>query len=304
MFNVSNLLKIRISHITDEVRVFHPLLETIFSKMNTLLKVEYTHGPDEKGADFILTKISEELGDTEYIGVIVKVGKINQAIRSVTEQIEECTLRRLSPNAKKQIYLSEIWVVINGTITTNAKEKIYEKYKTQKIKFVDITILTKWAVIYVPDYGIDVAIQDNNLIAKQRELSIEREQKFNLLPNGNDGKHLTPEIVMLDDNFNKKEVVNNINERITKSNFISIESQMGGGKTKLLNNIVQYFSDIEVYKDKRICPIYLTCKEIISYKKTLQEIVDEKIILFNLQKDKRRRYLFLIDVYLTTDWSL
>ena len=290
-----NELKSRLLNITDEVRELHPLLETIFHKMPTLMKVEYTHGPNERGADFILTKESAEFGDTEYVGVIVKVGKITQGMSSVTEQIEECTLRRLSPSGKKEIYLSEIWVVANGTITEGAKEKIWAEYKTQKIKFVDINLLTKWTQSYVPDYGVEINIQDYNLISKQRELCVERELKFSLLPKEGSPKHLTPEIIHIDDEFSPIDMVRNIFEKVEKSKFLSIESQMGGGKTKLLNSMVEHFSDIEMYKDKRICPIYLTSKEAIHSKKTLSELIKGKVEEFDLKDDERRKYLVLID---------
>lgn len=292
---MSLLLKARIVNIKEEVKELHPLLDTIFHKMPSLMKVEYTHGPTERGADFILTKESPEFGDTEYVGVIVKVGKIVQGISNVTEQIEECTLRRISPSGKKEIYLSEVWVVANGTITEGAKEKIWNSYKSQKVKFVDINQLTKWVQTYVPDYGVDVDIQDYNLIVKQKESCVEREQKFSLLPKEREAQYLIPEIIHIDDEFSPTETIKNIYNRVEKSKFISIESQMGGGKTKLLNNIVEYFSDIEVYKEKRICPIYLTSREAIHSDKSLMGLIQEKVAAFNLREDKRRKFLVLID---------
>jgi len=53
---MSDPLKKRIQNIKYEVKQLHPLIETIFRKMPSIKKVEYTHGNSEKGADFILTK--------------------------------------------------------------------------------------------------------------------------------------------------------------------------------------------------------------------------------------------------------
>lgn len=44
--------------------------------INGVTYVEYTHGTNEKGADFIVSRFDEALGATNHIGVVVKVGKI------------------------------------------------------------------------------------------------------------------------------------------------------------------------------------------------------------------------------------
>lgn len=292
---VSTPIKSRISRIDNEVKQLHPLLDVIFRKMSSLIKVEYTHGPNERGADFILTKRSEELGDTEYIGVIVKVGKITQNISSISEQVEECTMRRIASNGKKEIYLSEIWVVANNTISTNAKEKIYEKYKTQKIKFLDINTLGDLAERYVPNYGVDVDLSDANFLARQKELCIEREQKFSLLPKERDSDFIKQEIVKIEDDFSSSHPISNFIELVVRNRFISIESQMGGGKTKLLNNIVEHLSSLEVYKEKRISPLYVSGRDVLYSDDSLLQIVESRVEEYNLIEDDRRKFLVLID---------
>lgn len=292
---MSTPLKNRIIHLDSEVKQLHPLLDTVFRKIKTLEKVEYTHGSNERGADFILTKKSEELGDTEYIGVIVKVGKITQNITSISEQVEECTLRRITTNGKKEIYLSEVWVVANNTISLNAREKIYDKYKSQKIKFIDINTLSDLVEKYVPDYGIDIDIRDSNFLAKQKELCKEREQKFSLLPKERDNNFIKQEIIQIDEEFSPKTSIENFNDRVEKSKFLSVESQMGGGKTKLLNNIVEHFSTLEIYKEKRISPIYISSRDILHNEDTLEEIVKDRVDEYDLVEDDRRKFLVLID---------
>jgi len=292
---MSNPIKQRIQNIQNEVKQLHPLLETIFRKMPSIKKVEYTHGNTEKGADFILTKESEELGDTEYIGIIAKVGKITQNISTITEQIEECTLRRIACNGKKEIYLSEVWVAANGTISVNAREKIYDKYKTQKIKFLDINTLYGFTMKYVPDYGIDVPIEEANFLAQQKESCAQREQKFSLLPNDISHNFIPQEITQIIDDLSSQNKSINIYKKIEEKGFLSIESQMGGGKTTLLNNLVDFFSNLEVYKEKRIIPIYINSKEIAHNKKTLSEILEEKITGIKLGEDARRQFLLLLD---------
>ncbi len=292
---MSTPLKNRVMSISSEVDELHPLIEKIFRQMPSIIKVEYTHGVNEKGADFILTKKSEELGDTEYIGVIAKIGKITQNITSINNQIEECVLRRIACNGKKEIFLSEIWVVANGSISDNAREKIYDKYKTSKIKFVDINTLNDLAEKYFQDYGIDIPVSDANYLVIQKEICVQREQKFSLLPPDLNDKSIPLEIEKVDDDYASKNKIIDIYKFIESERFASIESQMGGGKTRLLNNLVCHFSDLDVYSEKRIIPIYISSGEIFQHSKTLSEIVDEKTKGFNLKEDSRRQYLILVD---------
>jgi hypothetical protein len=68
----------KLSIITNEVDQFHPLLKSLLCKLPNVIDVEYTHGTNEMGADFVLSKRHDTFGNTEYVGVIAKVGKIVQ----------------------------------------------------------------------------------------------------------------------------------------------------------------------------------------------------------------------------------
>jgi hypothetical protein len=50
-------------------------------------EVEYTHGPNEKGADFGLTRFDPALSTCSYVGVVAKVGKIQQDISEIERQL-------------------------------------------------------------------------------------------------------------------------------------------------------------------------------------------------------------------------
>ena len=65
-----------IEAIDDEVNILHRLLHDTFRHMEGIEEVEYTHGPHEKGADFVLTRRDPALGRTHEIGIIAKKGKI------------------------------------------------------------------------------------------------------------------------------------------------------------------------------------------------------------------------------------
>ena len=292
---MNNTLKSRVEELTSEVNELHPLLETIFRKMPTIQKTDYTHGPNEKGADFILTKYSEEFGDSDYVGIIVKRGKIKQNISEISEQIEECTLRRFSTNGKKEITLSEIWVIANGTITNNAKEKIHDKYRATKIKFVDLNLLTDWTEAYVPDYGVDIAIQDANFLSEQRASAIQLEEKYSILPSGSEEFTIQRDIRRITEEFTLGKESINLHQAIETSKLLIVEAQMGGGKTKLLNELVKHYTDLEVYKEKKILPIYFSSRDILQNNLTLASLIESELSYANLSKDDQRRYLVLVD---------
>ena len=99
--------KARIVGLTDEVKELHPLLRALFSHLSGVNRVEYTHGTFEFGADFVLFRHDQTFGDTEYIGVIVKVGDIRQDILpDIERQFDEADTRRFVLGGKKEIFLS------------------------------------------------------------------------------------------------------------------------------------------------------------------------------------------------------
>ena len=84
----------QLKNLDSEVNDYHPILNELFSRMPNIESVEYTHGQNEMGADFVLCKNDTTLQRYEYIGVIVKIGKIKQNIQDIQRQIEECEIER------------------------------------------------------------------------------------------------------------------------------------------------------------------------------------------------------------------
>ena len=114
--------KALIEAITDEVKVLHPLLNHLLRHMNGVNYVEYTHGSNEKGADFVISRFDEALGETYHIGVVVKVGKILQNFDDVARQVEECLLPRKIRGGMDEVRLTEVWVLNNSSISRNAQD--------------------------------------------------------------------------------------------------------------------------------------------------------------------------------------
>lgn len=100
--------KEKLASISDEVAELHPLLRSLLPKLPRVVDVEYTHGPQEMGADFVISRRDDTFGQTEYVGVIAKVGKILQDFSDVERQIKECEVPRTFFGGKKKIRLAEV----------------------------------------------------------------------------------------------------------------------------------------------------------------------------------------------------
>ena len=127
----------RVEKINSEVGELHPLLESIFSQMANVKYVEYTHGPNENGADFIIERRDDELGRTNFIGVVAKTDKILQSFADVERQIDECGDARRIKGGMETVRLPEVWVITSKSISHNAKGRIEEKFKSRKIHFFE-----------------------------------------------------------------------------------------------------------------------------------------------------------------------
>lgn len=70
-----------IQALKDEVKEFHPFLKRLFMAMEKhgkISMIDYTHGPNENGSDFVLKENGDILDENVYIGVIVKTGPLKK----------------------------------------------------------------------------------------------------------------------------------------------------------------------------------------------------------------------------------
>lgn len=146
----------KIRELTNEVEQFHPLLKDLLPKLPNVSKVDYTHGTNEMGADFIVTTREATLDTEEYIGLVVKSGNISQDHESLERQIKECAVPRKIEGGKRKVYLNQIWIVSNGSISENAKRKIHEEYKAKNIKFIWDERLVDLVEKFYPEYWEDM----------------------------------------------------------------------------------------------------------------------------------------------------
>lgn len=258
----------KLSLLADEVKDIHPLLSVLFRRLPNIVNVEYSHGQNEMGADFVLTKNDATLSDYEYIGVIVKKGKIKQDHSEVDRQIEECEIERKVSSGKKKIFISEIWIASNDSISNGAEEKIHHKYKNKNIKFLSGEKICELIGKFYPEYWSDVSVEIGEYLrsvaAKSEVLATGSSRLF---LEGNN-VYVKQDLVKVDagkkpTDFRKKsEKKYHIGEILKTDKFVFIEAMMGTGKSTLLANLATEYSSGEKFNEGAIVPIILSAKDL------------------------------------------
>lgn len=262
-----NTKKQYLAELKNEVKDFHPLLMQLLPKLPRVNKVEQTHGVFEKGADFVINRLDDVLNITEYIGVIVKIGRILGDISSINGQIDDCDEFRYVENGKKNIKLDEIWVITNEHISENAKQKIYRKYSCKKIKFFQNTDIICLIDEYIPNFWYNIPIDIGEYLNKLDNQINSIDKLYNLVPQSNESFYIEQELYpyIWDYKSNSvklgKKSKDTIFDIIEKNKIIFIEGGAGFGKSKLLRYTTQYYCRPLNYKKFKLVPIYISYKD-------------------------------------------
>lgn len=298
--------KALIAELNDEVNGLHPVLHSLFKKLPRIRKVEYTHGKEEKGADFVLLRHDDTLESNEYIGVIVKVGKIHQDLSKIREQIEECNLTRYFDNGKQKIRLDEIWVITNEHITEGAKQKIYDAYSSRKIRFIQNTDLIELIDKYLANFWYDIPIDISEYLIQINSEMTKMENTFNLLSQKNGEFYIDQDLEEIDwenkyklskkgDKKQKKIKLEKIIDVIIDNEIIFIEGKPGFGKSRLLRYTVNYFCSPTNYLKHQLIPIFVTYRDLVdNYEESPQKYLNEKVIQIK-KSVSECKFILLID---------
>lgn len=295
----------QIASISNEVQELHPLLQEVFERHDQIARVEYTHGPSEMGADFILIRNHDVLKREEYIGVIAKRGKIHQNLSVLREQIHEClTVPRTLEGGKKKIHLTEVWVVATATITQGAKTKIHAAYKASKVHFVSGRDLAALVEEWAPHYWSDVPIETSSYLTALRTEAREQDERLDIIQVTGKPLYIAQHVdrVMVDPynhsaNSRRKRVKVDPLEELESHRFMLIEAGMGGGKSKLVRHLTQSIADRHLSSTTPWLPVSTTYKELIDeHAGSLKRCLDAKVptvVQEQLQDDGR--IIFLVD---------
>ncbi|MDX2110344.1 MAG: NACHT domain-containing protein [Verrucomicrobiota bacterium] len=289
----------RLGAIKDEVNDFHPLLELLLPKLSRIKEVQYTHGSNEMGADFVISRMDDTFGDIEYIGIIAKVGKIVQDFMSIERQIDECAIERFFLNGRKKIYISEVWVINNSTITQGAQAKIHEKYKTRKIIFIDGARLINLIEQHLPNYwsNVKLAIGDYLYSIWNDNEKTDKALSFQICKHSFYINQDIYEADTIDKKHRKKAKLVNIFDEIIANKILLIEGGMGAGKSKLMRRIVDHFAHPQEYLKNNLIPLVITFKDFIGKYNYNPRTVIESLVPPKIRNDDTNNchYLFLLD---------
>ena len=255
-----------VESISDEVKDFHPLLKIVLPELPSVKDCEYTHGKDEWGADFILTVEDTILGGLEHIGVIVKRGSIKQDLRNIDTQIEECRMKkRKIRGGTKEIEIDRVWIVANGSISNNAKEKIHLKHRGTGISFIDGAKLAELIVQHTPFIGDSVTPEIAEYLQRVQTKVESRRERRDMLAMSEDTPEIELDIVELKrepDGYARQELVK-FEDIIEHSGGIMIlEGRAGAGKTREMEKHTRHYASTSEYKRTNRAPVLIPAREL------------------------------------------
>lgn len=280
--------RVRLSSMADEIKELHPLLQRLLKMLPEVVRVEYTHGAREMGADFVFSRRDSTLGHLDHIGVIAKIGRITQDFTSIERQIDECSMPRTFFGGTERIKINEVWVINTSSITQNAQDKINDKYATRKIVFIDGKSLATLIDSHMPDFWTDIPLDVGEYLADVRERNVAEDLGAGLLQLKDKEFYIEQDVYTAEtDNYKIKSTRPHkpkridIFDRILKDKVLFIEGGMGAGKSKLLRRLVNYYTMPEVYLDTKYLPVPVTFKYLLdehggSVKKLITHLIQEE----------------------------
>ena len=295
----------KLDSIKGEVDQLHPLLNALLPKLPRVQSVEYCHGAQEKGADFVISRTDDTFGNVEYIGVIAKVGKIVQNLTEIKRQIEECDLTRFFQGGKKKIRISEIWVVTTKHVTQGAKEKIYHSYSTRKIEFVEGFALETLVDKYIPLAWSQLPIVVGEYLQDLRIRTDEQDKSVSLLQVSDESFYINQEIYHLPDieyhdkvKHRKQPMKVDVDHLIEQHRCILIEGGVGSGKSKLLRQVIAESTVPEVFSKTKVIPLIASYMELMErYSGDLKKLIEQRVPVEVRTPCHDSHYLVLIDAF-------
>lgn len=273
-----------IEAIASEVNELHPLLSSVLDKLENIKSVEYTHGPNEKGADFVLTRFDPALQSFSHIGVIVKKGKIVNDFGDVARQIEECGLSRLVDGGKRKVRLSEIWVINTGSISANAKDKIHDAYEKQRIEFIDGEKLTRLVDTHANYFWHQVPSPIGAYLqALSRRIELDDKRLNTVGGFSCDDVYVEPDIQEIERTSylrrrraQRPKLVGFFDE-VLRASVSVLEGEMGFGKSRIARRLAQHHCAPDRFKHSKVIPVYGAFRIFHERFKSLQEFIDSEL---------------------------
>lgn len=295
-----------IESISDEVNVFHPLLENVIPKLPNVKSFEYTHGQYERGADFVIQIEHATTARLSYVGVVVKCGKITGGrVGDIEEQIKECAEER-AYSVMNRVRCTEVWVFASAGYSERTKEKLRDRFPGRSVEFFGPEDVAKFVDDYYPyfwhDLPQDLGIYLQNLAAKLQIL--DRASGLLLSPSA-DGLYIqldTYERIRksyVKTSRTKHEFTNvDIEHEILKTKIGLLEADMGFGKSKLARRIAFSLCSADSFQKHRIVPVFSTYKSFLDqHDGNLEQLINSHLgsAIGILEKEHNAQVLVVLD---------
>ena len=292
-----------IQSLKDEVKEFHPFLRSLFMAMvnkGLLVKIDYTHGPNEVGADFILTKKDVILDENTAISVIVKTGSLRNTLGEVERQIDESKAPRKDQNGNV-VFVREFWVMTNSTISNNTRTLIQDKFRNLNIVFWDDSRIETACNNFLGNDWLSPHHSTKNFLIERKKFFIDAIERDSLIP-ATEELPLRQTILERHASYNQNKAKNkpaqkiNILDYVKTKKIMLLEGGFGSGKTRILNQL-----GIDLCADDGIgttfIPVYVTFEDLCTKYGLDVETVINDTVNEDVQKENQNeaQYVFLVD---------
>ena len=294
-----------LSNLKSEVNDLHPHLRELFNKINGIKHVECTHGPNEFGADFILTKQDNVTREIRYVGVIAKNDGINQGdADEIIRQTTECVkVERSINNGANKVRMNDVWVIANGNISNNAKEKLEKTNPIPGITYTDRKKLASLMQTYNYDISSDLPTSISICLSKQSGLAERlKGQSVGLGISETENIFINQKVIKIEPRQyahrkarRRKMRAMPVEAAVEENRALILYGEPGSGKSKMLQNILGHNANFDQYKKTKAIPIFATCKDMLEkYEGKIEHLIDHFEREHNLESAGSDLYYMLI----------
>lgn len=270
----------------NEAEFRETLLLPLFRQMKKYEHVDYTHGANERGKDFVLIG-RDELAELTYTAVVVKCrditnttdGRKNESVANVCTQVAasinsgySCTLQN------RDVTFNKILVITNGSISHSAKEEIVKlanTHKFTKVSFKSGQDLVTWVDSYLPEFYTTSSGLTSAYLGELRKKCERLDELKTIAKYKGEARRLLDVFVSptlyrvptsIKEDSQPKPVYEKLERIVHQKGHIMILGGPGSGKSTLLRAQVQRLIDGNTRGQITSVPVFVRAADLIKYK--------------------------------------
>ena len=262
--------KERIQSFTGRENLFHKELKKLLERIEPDAYIEILQGPDENGKDLVM-RIKDNFGGYQNIAFVVKtIKKLSGSAKGKAAELNTQIMQSFNIPANlgdvyKKVQISQVVVVITGTISQGAKDKILKPFSSHmhlknNIEFFDLEKLIELFTEYYPEFFFDKDLQtffQDRLEKIENFLTEDKKLKYFINPRIKKFEKTKKELIAQQNNKDKikliaeqiyghSETFQSFLKLITESKQkrILLTGDAGSGKSVLLYKLVLEFINL------------------------------------------------------------